>query len=393
MSDIKEKDLAYGGQALIEGVLMRGSEGYAYTVKQPDGNFVKEKFRYKSLGSRFKVLGFPFIRGIVGFFENMVLGMKVLNKSAEIAFPEEQPDKKTSGVTMFFTFMFALMIAMLLFVGLPYFLTQFIGLDHNENYIMYNLVSGVIRMVFFFVYLILISLMEDTKRLFGYHGAEHKTIHTYEDKAELTVENVKKHSRLHPRCGTSFIFIVFLITIIVFPVFNIILNSNDLYNKLESVPVSIDAEDYGNDLTFLKERSNAKPFFSNKSISAEDVNLFDTAYEISNDSDEKFVLVQGLTGSETKRLKELVTYLGYNKLGRFLQNIIIILSHIFVGMPIVASISYEMLKLSGKFRHNFFVKIFVAPGLFFQLFTTREPDDTMIEAAISSLQMVLDFKE
>ena len=119
---------------------------------------------------------------------------------------------------MFITFALALVVSMVIFVGIPNFTTSFFGKEIVEkNALLFNLISGITRLFLFFLYLVMISFMKDTKRLFGYHGAEHKTIHTYESDLELTVENVKKSSRLHPRCGTSFIFIVFLITLFIFP--------------------------------------------------------------------------------------------------------------------------------------------------------------------------------
>lgn len=317
----KDMNLAYGGQAIIEGVLMRSADGYAFTVRKPDGSLYREDSAYMALGKRFKILGKPFIRGISGFYENLVLGTKVLNKSADIAFPEEaSKDKPASGLTMFFTFALALGIAMILFVGFPYFLTGLFKLDHVNNPFSYNIVSGVIRMIFFFVYLLLISFLKDTKRLFGYHGAEHKTINAFERGIELTVDNVRTASRLHPRCGTSFIFIVFIITIIVFPFFNVYFNSQQWYMNLP------------------------------------DISLF-----------------------------------GFVNLSKeILQKLIIILSNILIGMPFVASLSYELLKLSAKFEKNPLVKIFIYPGLLFQLLTTREPEDGMIESAIESLNMVIE---
>ncbi|OQB69925.1 MAG: hypothetical protein BWX91_00042 [Spirochaetes bacterium ADurb.Bin133] len=312
-----EKNLAYGGQALIEGVMMRGQNGYSYVIKKPDGSFHKEKKVHKSLAKRYKILGLPFIRGVAGFIENMILGLSIINKSAEIAMPEEidksGKKKETSNVALFFTFLLAMVFAMGLFVVLPYFTASIFKIKHNEEPFMYNLIAGIIRMVFFFVYLLLISLMKDTKRLFGYHGAEHKTIHTYEANKELTIDNVSKSSRLHPRCGTSFIFIVFLITLLVFPFINKLFIDQQWYQSLSSL----------------------------------------------------------------------------DKLGGIIQKLIIILSHIVIGMPIVSSISYEILKLSGKFYKNFLIKILVSLGLFFQLFTTREPEDNMIKVGILSLNLLL----
>lgn len=316
-TNLKENNLAYGGQALIEGVLMRGKGAYAYTIKKPDDSFYKEKINYTVLGKRIKFFGLPFIRGIIGFVESLLIGIKVLNKSALIAFPEEEDAKKknkaASDLTMILLFIVSFAIAFVIFVGIPYLLTSLTTLNHNNNPILYNLVAGIIRMIFFFIYLILISFLKDTKRLFGYHGAEHKTIHTYESKVDLTVENVKKYSRLHPRCGTSFIFIVFIITLIIFPFFNLFFNTQSWYHAVGNLPF-----------------------------------------------------------------------------GSVLQRLIHILSHIIVGMPIVAALSYELLKLSQKLEKNPIIKVLISPGLFFQLFTTREPDETMIKAAIYSLKMVLD---
>jgi len=308
----KETELAYGGQAIIEGIMLRNKDSYAFTVKRPDGTYYEEMNKYESLASKNKFFGFPFIRGVVGFIENMVFGMNILNKSASIAFPEEEEkkDSKASGLTMFITFALALIFTFGIFNFLPYFLATITKIDHNKNPFIYNLIAGCIRMVFFFIYIVLISFMKDTKRLFGYHGAEHKTINTYEKGLPLTIENVRNSSRLHPRCGTSFMFIVFLITIVVFP--------------------------------FINE-------------------LF-------------------------------IRQAWYKDLHVTLQKIIIILSHIIIGLPIVSSISYEILKLAGKFYKSPIVKILVSPGLFFQLFTTREPDDNMIKVGIMSLNMLLGEK-
>ena len=319
---LKEKDLAYGGSALIEGVMMRGKGGMAFTVKKPDGSLYKEYSDKKSIGERIKPFGWVFIRGVVGFVDNMITSSKVLNKSGEIAFPEDAAKKPTiwetilSWLLMILTFA----IVIVLFMVVPRMLPEVankIFPDINsftaENYpFLYNLVSGVLRLVLFFGYVLLISLMPDMKRVFGYHGAEHKTINTYEAHEDLTVENVKKHTRLHPRCGTSFIFIVFLITLFIFPFFDVILYRMAWFKSIANVT-----------------------------------------------------------------------------LGDKLQHIIVIAFHIVLGMPIVSSISYELLKLSAKFQKTWIMKIFIAPGLFFQLFTTREPEDNMIKCAILSLAMVI----
>jgi uncharacterized protein YqhQ len=309
----KETNLAYGGQALIEGVMMRGQDRYAFTIKKQDGSYYKEKHDYLPIGKRIKFFGLPFIRGIVGFGENLKIGMSVLNKSAEIAFPEEENSKPVSKVAMFFMVVLSLGFVLLFFKLIPNFLTSGLQFSLDKDPFLFNIIAGLIRMVLFFGYLVTMSLFKEAKRLFGYHGAEHKTIRAYEADKDLTVENVKSYSRLHPRCGTSFIFIVFLIMIFVFPLISVFYNTQAWYVGLKSIR------------TF----------------------------------------------------------------GKIIQILIQSLTQFFIGLPVVASISYELLKLSGKFQKNPIVKILIAPGLFFQLFTTKEPDDTMIKAAILSLQMVL----
>lgn len=377
-SDIKEKNLAYGGQALIEGVLMRGQSGFAFTVKKPDDTFYKEKKDYSPISKKIKFFGFPLIRGVIGLFENLIIGMKVLNKSAEIAFPEEE-NQSMSTIAMFFLFLISLIIGLMIFTGIPYMITPIFKVNHNSNPILYNLISGIIRMIMFFIYLISISFLKDTKRLFGYHGAEHKTIHTYESKLDLTVENVKAKPRLHPRCGTSFVFIVFIITIVIFPLFNIFFNTQQWYNNINKIPEKISAYEF--DMSILSKIKNEK----DRNKLAE--------YYYRDTANGYFLLKDNLSKNDTIILKGILEKIRYNFWGRLLQRLIHIFSHIFIGMPIVAAISYELLKLSQKHEKNPLVKLFIAPGLFFQLFTTREPDDTMIKAAILSLKMVLGEEE
>lgn len=374
MNNKKESNLAYGGQALIEGVLMRGQDAYAYTVKKPDGTFFKSFSDYQSIGKRIKFFGLPFIRGISGFIENMVFGVRILNKSAEIAFPEEA-EKESSPVALFFSFALAFLFAIGIFSVLPYFLAELSSFDQNRNPVLYNVVSGLIRLVFFFLYLVAISFLEDTRRVFGYHGAEHKTINAYEADLELTTENVKKSSRLHPRCGTAFLFIVFLITIVVFPFLNIFFNSQSWYNNLYQLPAKIEAADF-------------KAKFLDKTKNPEDRDFFILQYQ-KDDANNVYVLKEGISTENKVRMDKMLRKMRFNFLGILLQKLVHIISHILIGMPIVASISYELLKLSGKYQHNPLVKVLVAPGLFFQLFTTREPEDEMIQAAVLSLNMVL----
>jgi uncharacterized protein YqhQ len=385
----KETNLAYGGQAIIEGIMMRSKDSYAVTIKKPNGDYYKEKVDYVALGKRVKILGIPFVRGIVGFIENMFFGMKILNKSAAIAFPEEG-EEKVSNLALFFTFLLAMLIAMVIFVGIPRFLPMIFKLDPNVSPFIYNTVSAISRFVIFFLYLIMISFMSDTKRLFGYHGAEHKTIHTYEAEEDLTVENVKKHSRLHPRCGTAFLFIVLLITIVVFPFFDVALIRTNWYSSMQVLPEKIAETDFNNNYISKIDNRKQSVFYvikyMDKNLNLKDKQIFQSAYV--KNTDNIYVLNQNISFKEKSKLKSILISIGYNKFAQILQNIIIILMHMLIGMPIVASISYELLKLSGKYYKNFLVKILVSPGMFFQLFTTNEPDENMIKVGIISLSMV-----
>lgn len=221
-----------GGEALIEGVMMRGPEKIAAAVRRADGGITVEKRDYVSLAKRYKLLGLPVIRGVVSFGESLILGIKALMFSAQLADIEEE-DIKPSKVDMFLTKLmgdrikdvaiaFSVITAVFMGVGLfilfPNYIAGFLNLSKVSacNTILYNLVEGAIRILIFLAYIILISKLRDIERVFQYHGAEHKTIHCYENEEELTVANVKKYPIQHPRCGTSFLLIVMLVSILVF---------------------------------------------------------------------------------------------------------------------------------------------------------------------------------
>ncbi len=270
-----------GGQAVIEGVMMRNKEKFAVAVRTKDGK-IKVK---KEKSSNFpKFFNFPFVRGVVGLGYTLYDGVKALiwssNQQLET---EEKLTKKEIIWTITISFLFAIGI----FVALPFFAANFI---HSEG-IWFDVLDGAIRVVLFLGYLSLISLSKDVKTLFQYHGAEHKTIACYEAKKPLTVKNVKKYSRFHPRCGTSFLFVVLILSIIM------------------------------------------------------------------------FALIQGP--------------LWMKFLGRILL------------LPVIAGIGYEIIKLSGRYRKNPLVKIVVAPGLWLQRITTKEPSDKQLEVGIESLKAVL----
>jgi uncharacterized protein YqhQ len=214
-----------GGQALIEGILMRGPKDVAIAVRKADKEIVLKKNKLNTLGMRYKFFSLPFIRGIVGLVESMVFGIKALMYSAEFFDEGVEEEKKESfldrtfkdkaeSVEIVLTLLFSLVLTIVLFILLPSFLTNFFK-KRIETPFLLNLVEGLIRIAIFLIYIIVVSKMEDVGRVFEYHGAEHKTIHCYENGDDLTVENVKKYPILHPRCGTSFLFMVMIVSILV----------------------------------------------------------------------------------------------------------------------------------------------------------------------------------
>ncbi len=295
-----------GGQALIEGIMMRGPEKESIVIRSPEGLVVKTQ-PLKLVAKKHKIFGWPFIRGVVNFGASMVNGIKALLYSAEF-FPEEEgePSKfdlwlekkigseKMEKYVIYSALVLGLAMAVGLFVLLPTFIAGlFKGL--HGNYFVRNLVEGIVKIALFMGYMILVSQMKDMKRVFSYHGAEHKTIRCYEAQLPLTVENVRPMTRKHPRCGTSFLLVVICISILLGAVIRV-------------------------DNTFAR---------------------------------------MGL--------------------------------HLLLLVPIVA-ISYEFNRLVGRYD-NWLTRILTAPGQWMQNFTTNEPDDSMIEVAITALQEVLPEQE
>jgi uncharacterized protein YqhQ len=285
---MKNDNCNYGGQAIIEGVMMRSPFKYAIAVRKPDKEIILKIGKLRSLSDRIKFLKWPIFRGIINLIESLTLGLKALTYSAEQATGEED---KISNVEMFFTILIAFVLFILIFIALPTTIARYLD-KYLSSLIVYNLFEGILRIGIFIFYLYFISKIKDIKRVFEYHGAEHKVIYTYEAGEELKVDNVKKYSTLHPRCGTSFIFIVLIISILVF----------------------------------------------------------------------------SLLGKQTLLLR--ITY-----------RVIII--------PLIAGLSYEILKLSAKNMDKIFIKWVVMPGLWFQKLTTKEPDEAQIEVAIKALKGVL----
>jgi len=201
-----------GGQAVIEGVMMRSKHFWALAVRKPDMTIYTKLFNGVSLTNKNKVLGFMFIRGIVTLIESMALGFKALSYSVNEATEEEIKFSKREMTI-------SVIIAVVFAVGVFFILPTIIGRSFSEffpNAIVYNLLEGLIRIGFFLIYILLVSQIKDIKRIFQYHGAEHKTIQAYENDEELKPEIVRKYSTIHVRCGTSFLIIVMIVAILIF---------------------------------------------------------------------------------------------------------------------------------------------------------------------------------
>jgi len=281
-----------GGQALIEGVMMQNGGRVAVAVRRTNDNEIVVRDLHTS--KRLRKLGeIPFVRGLFRLYDMLSLGIRALNMSARIAFPDQE-EEMSSGWSVLMIGI-AVIIAVGAFVVLPLYIVNSIPSLRTGNSILFNLVEGAIRIIFFLMYLLAISRMKDIHRVFQYHGAEHKTVYTYEANEELTVENARKYTTLHPRCGTAFLMIVLIISILIFSL-------------------------AGNPVFWLK-----------------------------------------------------------------------ILSRLLL-LPIVAGISYEVLRFSGKeYDKHWLVRLLVKPGLWLQKLTTAEPTDDMLEVAIASIKRVTEL--
>lgn len=225
---MSKKEIQVGGQAVIEGVMMRGPKYLATAIRRKDDSIEIKKDLFESITSKNKFLGLPLIRGFVSLIEMMLIGFKTLNFSAsraELDWNEEEKAKqskhkeKSEGrkkLEEFFSYLFAFGLAFLLFAYLPYQIAEWMKLGKENLY--FNLFAGSIRILFFVLYVWIIGKMKDVKRIFEYHGAEHKSVYAYEKKSALDPESVQVNSTLHPRCGTSFMFLVLLISILVFSI-------------------------------------------------------------------------------------------------------------------------------------------------------------------------------
>ena len=196
---------------------MRVPGAYATAVRDPDGNIQIDRHDFKSKVDTYPFLKMPLFRGIIGLFESLKIGYSTLQWSAEISIPEEEASKETSKFVDVLLTIFSLALALGLFFVAPIGLTSWL-FDKDQDAFIFNVISGMFRVIFFITYLALISLMKDVRRLFQYHGAEHKTVYNFESGKELSISNAQQFPTQHPRCGTSFLFIIMLVAILSFAI-------------------------------------------------------------------------------------------------------------------------------------------------------------------------------
>ncbi|MDY0152204.1 MAG: DUF1385 domain-containing protein [Candidatus Cloacimonas sp.] len=237
-----KKEISVGGQAVIEGVMMRGPEALATAIRRKDGSIELLKQPFTSITSKNKLLGLPIIRGFVSLIEMMIIGIQTLTFSAnrfELDLIAEeaakgkmikQKSKNAAKLEEIFSFVFAFGLAFLLFGLLPYKLSDWMKLSKQDLY--FNLFAGGIRIVFFVLYIYLISLIKDVNRLFRYHGAEHKNVNAYEHETPLVIDKIQTWTTIHPRCGTSFMFFVLLIGILIFSIVDTLVSAFILHGSL-----------------------------------------------------------------------------------------------------------------------------------------------------------------
>ncbi len=296
-----EKKTTVGGQAVIEGVMMRGTKGLATAVRLPNGSIEVKKESSESLTKKNKFLGFPIIRGFISLIESLIIGIKSLEYSASFFEDDEEESEskfdkwfekvfkeKGNSVLMGISLVFSLAFSTLLFFILPTALTSLVKKAITSNVVVLNIIEGIIRVIIFISYIFIVGKLEDIKRVYQYHGAEHKTIFCYESGIDLTPENAKKFGRLHPRCGTNFLFLVMVISIIIF------------------------------------------------------------------------------------------SFTGWQSIGQRVISRVLLL-------PVVSGVTYEVIKWLGK-SDSKISKIIACPGLLLQKITTQEPDESMLEVAITSLK-------
>jgi uncharacterized protein YqhQ len=297
-----------GGQAVIEGVMLRRKNFYSLAVRQENGEIHTERHRIKDY--RKGKLGFlklPFLRGLYSMYEMMSIGVKTLIRSTNLAMSNSEKEEKLSFGELFLTICFSVLFAIGIFVLLPYIFTSLLGFNEQTRPILFNFIDAIIKILIFIGYVFIISLMPDIKRVFQYHGAEHKVVHCYESGKKLIYANIKKFPTIHCRCGSSFIMLTIFVSILVFSFLPLLLQT-----------------------------------------------FFPIVFE----------------------------------LNIFLTKTILGLLRI-IFLPVVIMVSYELLKLAGKYEKNFLIQIINYPGHLLQKITTAEPDKKQVEVAIASLNILL----
>ncbi len=294
-----------GGQAVIEGVMMKSPNFVAVAVRKSNKTITIKEMPYNSLTNRYTFLKWPFIRGIVMLFEMLILGLKSLTFAANEVFDEQE--EQLSNVGIAFTLAISLVFSIGLFLVVPYAITYLLGFSEETNSILFNVVDGLIKLVLFISYVVLISMMTDIKRVFQYHGAEHKAVNCYEAQKKLTVKNAQKFTTINARCGTSFVLFVMLIGIVIFSLVPLL-----IFNVFPEIMV----------------------------------------------------------------------------LNFWVQRVLLLVTRLIFLLPL-ASVSYEVLKLSAKHSRNPLFNIVMQPGLLVQRLTTRQPTDDQVKVALESMKYVL----
>ncbi len=260
--DKQEKKITVGGQAVMEGVMMRGPDRVAVAVRKPDGSIVVKDDAFESISQRIKPFKWPILRGAVSLIESIVLGIRALSFSGDVAMEEE--NKKTGKtkekspwdtVWMVATVIFSFALGLGLFFYLPLVLTDLLNVKDG---ILFNLVDGAFRLIIFLSYIYIISLWKEIGRIFEFHGAEHKSVFAFENKKALDIESARMYSTLHPRCGTSFLLIVMLVSIVVFMTLGHPDNVGERFLRIAFVPL-IGGISY--EFIRLSEKASGNRFF------------------------------------------------------------------------------------------------------------------------------------
>ncbi len=279
------KELTLGGQAVIEGVLMRTKDKCSIAVRNPKGRIIVKKEKIATASEKFRFLKLPLLRGVLALYETLVVGFKTLMYSADVSSGE---DGKLNGREMAFAVLLSAFLAVAIFIALPFFLASLV----TKQNLAFNILDGLLRLAALFGYLLVISRFRDVQRLFQYHGAEHMVIHAYEHKEKMVPKNIRKYQTMHPRCGTSFLLIVVILSILVFSLI----------------------------------------------------------------TSEGFVM-------------------------KFFSRLLLV--------PVIAGLSYELLKFSAKHQASVFIRPLTLPGIWLQYITTKRPDDGQIEVAVASLKALV----